>query len=109
MTAAIAERVNERENGREKEKRNVTINVRASAYVRDLIDFAASVTGKNRSEFMLESARAKAEDVLLDQRLFALDDKQYQRFVEILDEPAPPTDRLCELLARKAPWETLPK
>lgn len=99
-TAALAERVDD------KERRNVTINVRASAYMRDLIDFAASVIGKSRSEFMLESARAKAEDVLLNQRLFALNEKQYQGFLAVLDNPVPPTERLRELLARKAPWET---
>ena len=99
-TAALAGRANY------KERRNVTINVRASAYVRDLIDFAASVTGKSRSEFMLESARSRAEDVLLDQKLFALNEKQYMIFLDILDRPVPPTDKLRELLAREAPWET---
>ena len=88
-----------------RERRDVTINVRASAHVRDLIDRAATATGKTRSDFMLESARARAEGVLLDRALFALDDRRFARFVQLLDRPPTPTERLGRLLAEKAPWE----
>lgn len=90
----------------ETELKNVTINIRVSAYLRDLIDQAASVMGTSRSDFMLESARVRAEDVLLDQKLFALDSEPFDAFVEALDNPAPPSKKLRQLLARKAPWET---
>jgi uncharacterized protein (DUF1778 family) len=101
MTAtAFAERADK------KERRNVTINIRASAHIRDLIDCAASILGKTRSDFILETASERAKDVLLDQTLFALDDKQYTRFIKALDEPALPNDKLKKLLAKKAPWGT---
>ena len=92
-----------------KVRRNVTINVRATEYVRDIIDQAASIMGKSRSEFMLECARSRAEDVLLDQKLFALDDARYEEFVRILEGPAPAGGDLKSLLAGKAPWETQPR
>ncbi len=41
--------------------RDVTINIRAKQNQRDLIDHAAQVQGKSRSEFMLESAYQKAQ------------------------------------------------
>ena len=63
--------------------RGVTINLRASAQVRDLIDRAAALLGQNRSVFMLDSARLRAEDVVLDQKLFSLNDKQYQDFLDL--------------------------
>lgn len=88
-----------------RERRDVTINVRASAHVRDLIDRAAAAAGTTRSGFMLESARARAEDVLLERTLFALDDKRFARFAKQLDRPPTPTKRLRRLLAAKAPWE----
>ncbi|WP_310410031.1 DUF1778 domain-containing protein [Chamaesiphon sp. OTE_8_metabat_110] len=50
------------------ETRDVTINIRAKKNQRDLIDRAAELQGKSRSEFMLESAQKTAQDVLLDQR-----------------------------------------
>ncbi len=99
-TAAVAVRADK------KERRNVTINIRASTYIRDLIDCAASILGKTRSDFILETASERAKDVLLDQTLFALDNKQYALFIKALDEPALPNDKLKKLLAKDAPWET---
>ena len=90
---------------RDQERRSVTINVRASEQVRDLIDRAAAIMGKTRSDFMLETARARARDVLLDQTVFALDESAHATFLEILDAPAPANDRLRKLLRDPAPWE----
>lgn len=87
------------------QRRGVTINLRASAHLRDLIDRAAALLGQNRSEFMLDSARLRAEDVLLDQKLFSLDEKQYEDFLNLLDEPPKPTEELRRLLSARAPWE----
>src|SRR5271165_3122372 len=84
------------------DRRGVTINLRASAQLRDLIDRAAALLGQNRSVFMLDSARLRAEDVLLDQKLFSLNDKQYQDFLNLLDEPPKPTEELRKLLSAKA-------
>ncbi|MBP0652344.1 DUF1778 domain-containing protein, partial [Mycobacterium tuberculosis] len=50
-----------------------SINLRIETNTRQLIDDAAAVLGKTRTEFMVESARRQAIDVLLDQRLFVLD------------------------------------
>jgi uncharacterized protein (DUF1778 family) len=87
------------------ERRSVTINLRASARLRDLIDRAAAALGQNRSEFMLDSVRRRAEDILLDQHLFLLDDARYEAFVRTLDHAPKPARALRNLLATKAPWE----
>ena len=86
-------------------RRGVTINVRASEVLRDLIDRAAEVVGQNRSEFMLDSARRRAEDVLLDQRFFQLDEERYNAFLNMLDRPPRPSNELKKLLSQKSPWE----
>jgi uncharacterized protein (DUF1778 family) len=54
---------------------------------------------------MLDSARIRAKDVVLDQKLFSLDETQYQDFLKLLDEPPKPTEELRKLLSAKAPWE----
>lgn len=87
------------------QKRDTTINVRLSARTRDLIDTAAEISGKTRSEFILESARQQATDVLLDQRLFSLEEEAYAAFVKALDDAPAPPERLRRLFADKAPWE----
>ncbi len=82
-----------------------TINLRIEAGTRQLIDDAAQVLGKTRTEFMIESARRQAIDVLLDQRLFALDEERYDAFVHALDNPPAPGPKLRALLSRKPAWE----
>ena len=85
--------------------RCVTINLRADARKRSLIDRAAEKLGKNRSEFMLEAACREATAVLLDQRFFLLDEKAYKRFTAALDKPPAENRRLRRLLLTKAAWE----
>jgi uncharacterized protein (DUF1778 family) len=87
-------------------RRDTVINVRVSRVLRELIDRAADAVGKTRSEFVLESARTHAIDVLLDQRLFTLDPDRYASFMEALEAPPAPNDKLRELMSSKAPWET---
>jgi uncharacterized protein (DUF1778 family) len=86
-------------------RRDTVINVRLTKMLRDLIDRAADVVGKTRSEFILESARTHAIDVLLDRRLFTLDAEQYEAFIKTLEEPPAPNEKLKRLLASKSPWE----
>lgn len=85
--------------------RDITINIRARASQRDLIDQAAEVTGKSRSDFMLEAACQKAEDILLDRRTFHLSPEQWDEFLSVLDAPVQPNDNLKKLLSVSAPWE----
>lgn len=81
------------------------INLRVSRSQKALIDRAAEVQGRSRSDFMLEAACREAESVLLDQRYFYLDDEAFQRFTEMLDAPPKDNPGLTRLLTTKAPWE----
>ena len=86
-------------------RERISINLRTDATSRDLIDRAADALGKNRSEFMLEAARREATAVLLDQRLFLLDDQAFRRFTAALDARPTENPRLRRLLRTRAPWE----
>ena len=83
----------------------VSINIRAKARQRDLIDSAAERLGTSRSEFMLEAACQKAEDVLLDQAFFAIGSEAFAKVQSLIDTPLPPSDSLRALLKTKSPWE----
>jgi uncharacterized protein (DUF1778 family) len=82
-----------------------SINLRIETHTRQLIDDAASVLGKTRTEFMIESARREAIDVLLDRRLFMLDPGRYDAFMHALDNPPPPGPKLRSLLRRVPAWQ----
>jgi uncharacterized protein (DUF1778 family) len=88
--------------------RDAAINLRALPQQRDLIDQAAQLMGKNRSDFMLEAACDKARSVLLDQVFFSLDEDRLQQFNAMLDAPPAPNPGLERLMAVKAPWGTGP-
>ena len=83
----------------------VSINIRAKARQRDLIDQAADRQCRTRSDFMLDAACREAEDVLLSQRFFTVDADIFANFQALLDNSLPPTGKLRRLLKTKAPWE----
>ena len=82
-----------------------SINLRIDDRSRQLIDDAAQALGKTRTDFMVETARSLAIDVLLDRRLVALEDDQHAAFVTALDNPPAPGPRLRSLLRRKPVWD----
>ena len=85
--------------------RAAAINLRALPEQRDLIDHAANLLGKNRSDFMLEASCERAQAVLLDQVFFSLNTDQFQKFTEMLDAPPESNDGLEKLMAVKTPWD----
>lgn len=86
--------------------RDAAINLRALPEQRDLIDQAASLLGKNRSDFMLETACERAQAVVLDQVFFSLDADKFRQFTALLDAPPGPNPGLERLMAVKSPWNT---
>lgn len=85
--------------------RDAAINLRAMPEQRNLIDQAARLLGKNRSDFMLEAACERAQSVVLDQVFFALDHDAFSKFAALLDAPVEQNSGLNRLLAIEAPWQ----
>jgi uncharacterized protein (DUF1778 family) len=85
--------------------RRDTLNLRIRPEDRGLIDRAATLTGRTRTDFVLEAARHAAEDALLDRTIFAVSPEAYAQFVARLDEPPQPNARLKRTLQTVAPWE----
>ena len=84
--------------------RRDTLNLRIPAAERNLIDRAAASTGKTRTDFILEAARRAAEDALLDRALTVVSPQAYAKFLERLEQPAQPNDRLKKTMRAQAPW-----
>jgi uncharacterized protein (DUF1778 family) len=86
-------------------RKDDVIQIRASAEAKAILNRAAALRGQKLSEFMLESARRQAEETILDQRTFFLDDAQHKRFLALLDAPPKLSADARARLKRKAPWE----
>lgn len=85
--------------------KHVTLNLRIKPAERDLIDRAAKARGKNRTDFVLEAARAAAEEALIDQRIIMADPDAYQEFLARLDQAPSPNAALRKTMQTPAPWE----
>ena len=86
-------------------RKDEVIQIRASAETKTILNRAAALRGQKLSEFMLESARREAEETILDQRTFFLDDKAHARFLALLDSPPRPSAKVRTRFNRKAPWQ----
>ena len=80
------------------------VNLRIREDVRTLIDRAAKIRGKTRSDFMIDAAYRAAEDTLLDQTLVKVDAESYQHYLDILDRP-PSGEGFERLMNAPKPWQ----
>ncbi len=79
------------------------VNLRMRNDTRALIDRAAEIRGKNRSEFMIDAAVAAAQDTLLDQTLILVDRETYDFYLSVLDQP-PSGEGFERLMKVTPPW-----
>ena len=83
----------------------VSINMRADSKRRDLIDAAADILCIDRTSFILDAACRRAEEVIVDRKLFLLSDEAFDRFEKALDaNPIRSNECIAKLLARPRPW-----
>lgn len=88
-----------------KTARREALNLRVKPEERGLIDRAATLVGKTRTDFVLEAARHAAEEALLDRTIFAVSPHAYAQFLARLDEPPKPNGRLRRTMQAAPPWE----
>ncbi|MCC8380218.1 DUF1778 domain-containing protein [Xenorhabdus sp. PB30.3] len=81
-----------------------TLNIRIKPEIRNLIDKAAAIQGKNRTDFMLEAARRIAEETLLEQAVISASPEAYTEFLARLDMPPQPNPQLKETMQMESPW-----
>ncbi|CAM3102367.1 hypothetical protein SB6411_00604 [Klebsiella spallanzanii] len=88
-----------------KPTRDKQINIRATDEERAVIDYAASLVNKNRTDFIIEKAVHEAQNIILDQRVFVLDDARYQAFIEQLEAPVQNVEGRQRLMDVKPEWK----
>jgi uncharacterized protein (DUF1778 family) len=71
-----------------------------------IIDRAAILRGRSRTDFVREAAVRAAEDVLMETAPIRLSPAGFKAFMEALSRPARPVPEMLELLRRRAPWES---
>ena len=71
-----------------------------------IIDRAASLRGRSRTDFVRAAAVRAAEDVLMETAPIRMSAAGFKAFVAALSGPATPVAEMVELFRRPAPWES---
>jgi len=71
-----------------------------------IIDRAANLRGRSRTDFVREAAVRAAEDVVMETAPIRMSPAGFKAFMAALSEPARPVPEMIELFRRKAPWES---
>ena len=80
------------------ERRTEKLDVRVSPGAKAKLQAAASATHRSMSDFVMESALARAEETLAERRVFGLDGEKWAAFQAALDAPPRALPRLQALL-----------
>jgi uncharacterized protein (DUF1778 family) len=83
-----------------RKKRTERFNVRVSQREARLIRLGAQHRGVNITNFILDSACARAEQAIADARSFELNATDWKKFIEALDRPAQAKPTLRKLFSR---------
>ena len=85
--------------------RSEKLDLRLTAEAKRTLAAAAAAQNRSVSEFVLESALAKAAETLPDTQRFALDEEHWKRFQAALDAPPRSLPRLRALLRKPSAIE----
>ncbi len=85
--------------------RSEKLDLRLTPEAKRTLNAAAAASQRSVSEFVLESALARAEETLPDRRKFVLNEKQWKAFLAALDMPPRPMPRLKRLLSEPSVFE----
>ena len=87
------------------ERREHPISMRLPEADIAMIDRAAGLRNRSRTDFVREAAVRAAEDVLMENRLIRMSAEGFAEFLAILSGPAAPVPEMVDLAKRPAPWE----
>jgi len=70
-----------------------------------IIDRAADLRGRSRTDFVREAAVRAAEEVVMESALFRMSPNGFGAFMSALAAPAAAVPEMVQLLKRKPSWE----
>ena len=71
-----------------------------------MIDRAAGLRGRSRTDFVRDAAVRAAEDVLMENGLIRMSPEGFDEFMAALSSPGAPVPEMVEVVKRPAPWES---
>jgi uncharacterized protein (DUF1778 family) len=87
------------------ERKEYPISMRLPEADVAMIDRAASLRGRSRTDFVREAAVRAAEELIMENRLIRMSPEGFAEFMDVLSAPAAGVPEMVELAKRAAPWE----
>src|SRR5688572_1956484 len=84
-------------------KKQYPLSMRLPSADISLIDRAASLRGRSRTDFVRDAAVRAAEEVLLDSLPIRMSARGFSAFTQALAAPGQPVPELIDVLGREAP------
>ena len=88
--------------------RTTKLDLRLSPEAKQTLNAAARVAHRSVSQFVLESALARAEETLVERQSFRLDAERWTAFMAALDAPPRDATRLARLFRESTPFDHTP-
>lgn len=88
------------------ERKEHPLSMRLPAADLAIIDRAATLRGRSRTDFVRDAAVRAAEDVLMEAVPIRMSAAGFKAFMAALSGPAAKVPEMVELFRRAAPWET---
>ncbi|HKV54448.1 MAG TPA: DUF1778 domain-containing protein [Candidatus Binataceae bacterium] len=89
-----------------RKKKEHPLSMRLPATDIAVIDRAADLRGRSRTDFVREAAVRAAEEVLMESTPIRMSAKGFDAFMAAVAAPAKAVPELVAMLKRSAPWET---
>jgi uncharacterized protein (DUF1778 family) len=87
------------------ERKEYPISMRLPEVDIAIIDRAAGLRGRSRTDFVREAAVRAAEMVLIEERLIRMSADGFAAFLTALSAPATAVSEMVAVARRPAPWE----
>ena len=87
------------------ERKEYPISMRLPEADVAMIDRAATLRGRSRTDFVRDAAVRAAEEVVMEQSLIRMSPQGFAGFIKVLAAPTAPVPEMVELARRPAPWE----
>lgn len=87
------------------ERKDYPISMRLPESDVAMIDRAAALKGRSRTDFVRDAAVRAAEEAVIEQQLIRMTEDGFADFMAVMAAPAEAVPELVEVLRRPAPWE----
>ena len=90
---------------RAQDRKDYPISMRLPEADVAIIDRAAALKGRSRTDFVRDAAVRAAEEAVMEQQLIRMTEEGFADFMALMAAPAEIVPELVEVICRPAPWE----